>query len=252
MRAPKRSSLARAPRVALATALAPCSSLIPPRGVGAYETESWHAPVCGARAPATCASSLSAWERDVRALQALHHHCGVDADGNRAPAWDEPWGAVASFSGSRDDWDAVCDTSNAWHARDVAASSAIVTCDWTGRVLSINIDGDRHGIKLDCNPIHGLPPEFESLSELVAVRIAGAMRPASSGGENGKRKTEIAEIMRPLAALRRLAVVSLNNNGLVGRVPDVCDTHLGYAFDSQLERLELSENAAVTCSKNPY
>ena len=69
------------------------------------------------------------------------------------------------------------------------------------------------------------------------------MRPASSGGENGKRKTEIAEIMRPLAALRRLAVVSLNNNGLVGRVPDVCDTHLGYAFDSQLERLELSENA---------
>ena len=243
MRAPKRSSLARAPRVALATALALCSSLIPPRGVGAYETESWHAPVCGARAPATCASSLSAWERDVHALQALHHHCGVDADGNRAPAWDEPWGAVASFSGSRDDWDAVCDTSNAWHAREVAASSAIVTCDWTGRVLSINIDGDRHGIKLDCNPIHGLPPEFESLSELVAVRIAGAMRPASSGGENGKRKTEIAEIMRPLAALRRLAVVSLNNNGLVGRVPDVCDTHLGYAFDSQLERLELSENA---------
>ena len=43
--------------------------------------------------------------------------------------------------------------------------------------------------------------------------------------------------------MRRLAVVSLNNNGLVGRVPDVCDTHLGYASDSQLERLELSENA---------
>ena len=68
MRAPKRSSFARAPRVALATALALCSSLIPPRGVVANETESWHAPVCGARAPATCASSLSAWERDVHAL----------------------------------------------------------------------------------------------------------------------------------------------------------------------------------------
>ena len=241
MRAPKRSSLARAPRVALATALALCSSLIPPRGVVANETESWHAPVCGDRAPATCASSLSAWERDVHALQALHHHCGVDANGNRAPAWDEPWGAVASFSGSRDDWDAVCDVSNAWHARDVAASSAIVTCDWTGRVLSINIDGDRHGIQLDCNPIHGLPPEFESLSELVAVRIAGAMRPrGENGGENG---AEIAQIMAPLASLRRLAVVSLNNNGLLGRVPDVCDTHVGYAFDSQLERLELSDNA---------
>ena len=234
MRAPKSSFRARAPRVALAAALALCSSLIPLRGVVANETESWHAPVCGARAPATCLSSLSAWERDVHALQALHHHCGVDAEGNRAPAWDDAWGAVTAFVGSRDAWDATCEPSNAWLAKDVAANSASVACDWTGRILSVNIDAEGHGVYLDCP--NGLPSEIESLSELVAFRVAGALR-ATAGG------AEMADVTRPLASLRRLAVLALPSNGLRGRVPDVCDTLHGYAFDNNLETLDVRDNA---------
>ena len=169
----------------------------------------------------------------MHALQALHHHCGVDESGNRAPAWDDKWGEVASFSGSRDAWDALCQGSTSFAAKEIARSFTPVTCDWTGRVLSINIDTDSHGVKLDCP--HGLPTEFGALSELVALRVAGALRFTEGGAE-------ISEIMSPLASLRWLAVVSLPSNGLKGRVPDVCDTHTGYAFDSALERLELSDN----------
>ncbi len=169
----------------------------------------------------------------MHALQALHHHCGVDESGNRAPAWDDAWGEVASFSGSLDAWDSLCQGSNPYAAKEIARSSPIVTCDWTGRVISINIDSDSHGVKLDCP--HGLPTEFEALSELVALRVAGAL-----GFTNGG--AEISEIMYPLASTRWLAVVSLPSNSLKGRVPDVCDTHTGFAFDSALERLELSDN----------
>ena len=237
-RTPKLSSSVRASRSAsrsaLALALALCSSLIPLLGVVANETPTWHAPVCGSRTPAACLSSLSAWERDVHALQALHHHCAVDADGNRAPAWAGAWGAVATFSGSREAWDATCEPSNSWLAKDIAANSPIVGCDWTGRVLSVNVDADRHGVFLDCP--NGLPSEIESLSELVAFRVAGALR-ATAGG------AEMDAVARPLASLRRLAVLELPSNGLLGRVPDVCDTHLGYAFDSVLERLDVRDNA---------
>ena len=188
----------------------------------------WQAPICGARTPAECVF-LTSWEKDVRALQALHRECGSDADGV-AQVWTGVWGDISTFAGTREQWDVLCEPSNSWQA---LSSDDEVKCDRNGRVLLLHMDSGRHRVQLNCP--NGFPPEFADLSYLAGLRIDGALRSTPSD-------LPIDTLLHHLLNNQNLMELSLPDNDLVGVAPALCDFRGGYMFASRLSKLRLNKN----------
>ena len=197
----------------------------------AFAQTDWHPPVCGDRAPAECDSLLSSWEVDVRALQALHRECSVDANGV-AQTWTGVWGEISEFSGTREQWDVLCVPTNSWQA---LSSDDEIMCDRNGRVLLLHVSSGRHRINLNCE--NGFPPEFEDLHNLVGLRVDGALRATKNVDLDIEKLTR-----RGVKNLQNIMELSLPNNDLVGNAIELCDFRGGYAFASRLNTLKLNNN----------
>ena len=183
--------------------------------VRAQDDDDWSPAICGgaSRAADHCAGGLlEDWEEDVRALQFLSRACDGDWD-------DAPWRHIPDFDGTRDDWIAVCDDAHGHFECDDRGG---------GRVVLL----DAEDLDLECAA--GLPIEFERLAELKILRMNDSFKASRDA------PIDVADVLAPLRHLENLEEISLNNNGLVGRVPPLCSFA---SFDRALEILSLAGNA---------
>ena len=217
--APASPGRSRAPTPALAPArflarvLACVLALI--TVVRAQDDDDWSPAICGgaSRAADHCAGGLlEDWEADVRALQFLSRACDGDWD-------DAPWRHIPDFDGTRDDWIAVCDDAHGHFECDDRGG---------GRVVLL----DAEDLDLECAA--GLPIEFERLAELKILRMNDSFKASRDA------PIDVADVLAPLRHLENLEEISLDNNGLVGRVPPLCSFA---SFDRSLEILRLAGNA---------
>jgi len=192
----------------------------------AAPAQAWVPAVCGGdRAATYCddgGAAMEGWEKDVRALQALHRDCGMGLPWGYTPE-AVPWQPVPLFSGSRSDWDDTCTT-----------GGDELACDADGRVTLINIKPDMMALyQLNC-PL-GLPAEFNDMVELSVLRMDVVLR--TSGGAN------ISHFFQPLLSLTKLREISLANNDLTGEMPQLCDFDSFSASAGKLSVLRLNNNA---------
>ena len=178
----------------------------------------WTPAVCGG---SSCTdSSLEGWQKDVRALQALHRDCG---GGQTWQSWSRdpgPWEQIPTFSGSRNDWDDVCEN----HDNGVE-----LECDGDGRIILIHVT---QKLNLMCR--ERLPTEFSYLSELAHLQMDGQLQPWWG--------IDVAHVFQPLLNLTNLKVISFANNGLTGVIPALCSYSSFTASATKLEKLRLGIN----------
>ena len=159
---------------------------------------------------------MASWEKDVRALQALHESCSP-----AGAAWPGPWAPVPSFDG----------TLNDWKTTTCASSGAELACDADGRVVKIRVQS---AMSLACQA--GLPARFSDLTELSVLRMDGVLN-GGGGGNN------IAFVFSPLLTLGKLTEISFEDDGLVGGVPELCDYAAFATSAFSLKTLRLNRNA---------
>ena len=126
---------------------------------------------------------------------------------------------IPDFDGTRDDWIAVCDDAHGHFECDDRGG---------GRVVLL----DAEDLDLECAA--GLPIEFERLAELKILRMNDSFKASRDA------PIDVADVLAPLRHLENLEEISLDNNGLVGRVPPLCSFA---SFDRSLEILRLAGNA---------
>ena len=203
---------APAPARSLARVLACVLALV--AVVRAQDDDDWSPAICGgaSRAADHCAGGLlEDWEEDVRALQFLSRACDGDWD-------DAPWRHIPDFDGTFDDWIAVCDDAHGHFECDGRGG---------GRVVLL----DAEDLDLECAA--GLPIEFESLTKLEILRMNDSFKASTDA------PIDVADVLAPLRHLQNLEEISLNDNGLVGRVPPLCSIA---SFSRSLEILRLTGN----------
>ena len=209
---PRPPRLSSRPASTYRVAIVLASALLCALPSGARASWAYQPRICPGGDCAGAEPSLAAWQRDVRALQALWRDCGTAFTEYVLGGMDSIWSDVFTFDGGLDAWIALC---------PAASQGAEIGCV-DGRVR--HLAPTPAYLPLACRNDRDVAPELADLTEVTTIDMSGVF---------ARSNLDVNLVAEHLLELPNLRDLHLSRNRLTGELQRGCD---GFCTDSGASR----------------